>query len=117
MAEKMTTSERIKADKPLEIWQGVSPGMGRWTWKVWKFYKAPGKPLKIQRRNTMKDPYGRVFCSVQSDYTHGSWDMGDVYYKDILSCAVRTFREDDPDGGVIKAEDILTELFIEKNNV
>lgn len=88
----MTTLERIKQDKPLEIW--TSPD-GEWEWKIWKFYKAPGKPLKIQRRNTLKDPYGRAFCGVKSPYTYGSYELGDCYYKDIIRHATRTFEEGD----------------------
>jgi hypothetical protein len=87
--KKLTTNERIKQDKPLEIWQA-----GDWEWKVWKFYKAPSKPLDKQRENTVKDPYGRVFCGVQSPYTYGSYELGDVYYKDIIVYARRTYVDE-----------------------
>lgn len=29
-----------------------------------------------------KDPYARVFCAVKTRFTHGSYDLGDVYLKD-----------------------------------
>jgi hypothetical protein len=89
--KKMTTSERIKQDKPLEIWTSAN---NEWTWKVYKFYKAPGKSLAKQRGGTMVDQYGRVFCGVCSPFTDGSYELGDVYYRDITTYATRTFAED-----------------------
>ncbi|MHA2069434.1 MAG: hypothetical protein ACXABY_34160 [Candidatus Thorarchaeota archaeon] len=91
--KKLSTDDRIKQDKPLEIWES-----GDWTWKVYRFYKAPGKSLAKQRENTLKDRYGRVFCGVKSPYTYGSYDLGDVYYAEIRQYAVRTFAEDKKNG-------------------
>ncbi|MHA2065310.1 MAG: hypothetical protein ACXABY_13120 [Candidatus Thorarchaeota archaeon] len=88
----MNTNERIKQDKPLEIWRCERSD---WTWKVYRFYKAPGKTLNEQRVATKLDQYGRVFCGVQSPFTDGSYELGDVYYAEIRQHAVCTFREDE----------------------
>jgi len=42
---------------------------------ILKLWKSP--------ENTAKDRYARAFCAVQSDMTFGSWELGDVYVKDI----------------------------------
>lgn len=95
----MKTSDRIKNDKPLEIWVSAN---GEWQWKVFKFYKAPGKALDLQRQATKADRYGRVFCRVLSPFTYGSHELKDVYYLDILTYATRTFAEDqDDDRGIM----------------
>ncbi|MCC7144264.1 MAG: hypothetical protein IT349_19385 [Candidatus Eisenbacteria bacterium] len=48
---------------------------GDWTWKVLKLYKSP--------ESSLKDPFSRAFCAVSSPHTFGSYDLGDVYVKDI----------------------------------
>jgi hypothetical protein len=55
---------------PYEVWSD-----GSWKWRVLKFYKT--------RENTLADPYGRVFCEVEGDFT----ELGDVYYKEITDNA------------------------------
>lgn len=59
---------------PYEIWQGIG-SYENWTWKVLKKYQTP--------ENEAKNPYARWFCAVSSPFTHGSFDMGDTYIKDI----------------------------------
>lgn len=46
-----------------------------WEWRVLKCYKAP--------KSEAKDPYARWYCAVQSPYTMGSWEYGDVYVNDV----------------------------------
>jgi len=48
---------------------------GDWTWKVLKTYQRPDK----EHENS----YARWLVAVKSPYTHGSWDMGDSYVRDI----------------------------------
>ena len=45
---------------------------GDWTWKVLKTY-----------HNDTSTPNARAFCAVQSPYTFGGWDYGDVYWTDL----------------------------------
>ncbi len=90
MTKKLTTSERIKQDKPLQIFENVRAG---WTWKIWKFYKAPGKPLQQQIDATLADVYGRAFVGAQSPHTYGSFELGDSYYREIVQNATLTFQE------------------------
>lgn len=81
--KKMSTSDRIKADKPMEIYENKRAG---WTWKVWKHYQKPDKEAI--------NPYARVFCSVKSPFTYDSYDMGDVYINDITgNGGVLIFKE------------------------
>lgn len=80
--KKLTTSDRIKLDKPIEIWENKQAG---WTWKVWKKYQKP----ELEAKNE----YARWFCSVSSPMTYGGYDMGDVYVKEIKENAVQTYDE------------------------
>lgn len=81
--KKMSTDQRIKADRPLEVYKN---GQG-WTWKVWKHYQRPDLEAK--------NPYARVFCSVSSPFTYGGYDMGDTYISDIRAGGgVLTFKEE-----------------------
>ena len=79
MTKKLTTSQRIKQDKPIEIWQA-----GNWTWKVWK---------KNHEKTEATNPYASWFCSVSSPMTYGGWDMGDTYVADVKSVARMTYKE------------------------
>ena len=72
---KMKKSRTV--DNPWEIWV-----CGDWTWKVLKSY---------QNDNTKQ--YARAFCAVESPYTFGGYDMGDVYWSEITSHAVRIYRD------------------------
>jgi len=61
-------SKRRDVEKPWAIFEG-----GDWEWRVLK--------------NWQKDPekeYARFHCAVSSPHTFGSYDIGDVYCKDIL---------------------------------
>jgi hypothetical protein len=81
--KKLTTSDRIKQNKPLEIYENKSEG---WKWLVWKHYQKP----ELEAKN----PYARVFCSVSSPFTYGGVDMGDTYISDIRrGGGILTFKE------------------------
>lgn len=45
---------------------------GDWVYKVLKSY-----------HNDTSTPGARAFCAVQSPYTFGGWDYGDVYWTDL----------------------------------
>ncbi len=48
---------------------------GDFTWHVLKTYKMP--------KNEGKDPYARWFVAAKSDATHGSFELGDTYARDV----------------------------------
>lgn len=64
-----------KVDNPYMVY--VRTG---WEWRVLKAYQSPEKELA--------NPYARWYCAVRSPFTHGSWEYGDVYCKDIKSCSL-----------------------------
>lgn len=51
-----------------------------WEWRVLKAYQTPDKEIS--------NPYARWFCAVKSPMTHGSWDYGDTYVKDVKSNSI-----------------------------
>lgn len=59
---------------PYEVWKNNSG----WTWKVLKKWQADDNK-----------PFGRWFCAVSSPYTHGSYDLGDVYVSEIKTNATK----------------------------
>jgi hypothetical protein len=59
-----------KVNEPYEIWAA-----GNWEWRVLKKYQTPEKESQ--------NPYARWFCAVKSEFTFGSYDMGDVYVREI----------------------------------
>jgi hypothetical protein len=97
VAKKLTTSERIKQDKPLQIFENERAG---WKWKIWKFYKAPGKPLQAQIDATLADTYGRAFVGAKSPFTYGSYELGDSYYREIVQNAVLTYQEGESNASI-----------------
>ena len=75
----LSTSQRIKRNLPLEVWQSRD---GSWTWNVWKKYQQDDDK-----------PFARWFCTVVTPMTGSHGDMGDVYVKDIKSNAVLVSRD------------------------
>lgn len=67
-------AKSVKPEMAYEVWKA-----GNWTWYVLKFYQS--------YEATIKNPYGRVFCLVESPMTMGGGDMGDVYYSEIRNQA------------------------------
>ncbi len=74
--EKNQCGKTRPIENPYEIWQSRC---GSWTWKVLKKYQKPSKEKE--------NPYARWFCAVSSPYTYGSYDLGDVYVKEITNYA------------------------------
>ena len=64
-----------KVDNPYEVWKTAD---GTWEWKVLKKWQADDDK-----------PYARWFCAVKSPFTHGSFELGDVYVKEIKEQAER----------------------------
>ena len=63
-------------ENPYEVWKREE-----WTWKVLKKYQTP--------KREAENPHARWFCAVSSPSTYGTYDMGDVYVKDITDHAER----------------------------
>ena len=76
MAKNLMGRSRPASD-PYEIWVA-----GDWTWKVLKKYQADDTK-----------PFARWFCVVESPFTHGIPDMGDVYASEVMGVATRTFLD------------------------
>ena len=73
--EKNPCGKTRKIDKPYEIWKGTNPMFGNIEYRVLKKYQSPS--------NENTNPYARWFVAAKSEATHGGWDYGDTYIKDI----------------------------------
>ena len=69
-------AKKRSADNPYEVWVSHC---GSWTWKVLKKYQGPAAEAKNQ--------FARWHCAVSSPYTHGGYDMGDVYAAEVKAQA------------------------------
>jgi hypothetical protein len=65
-------------ENPYEIWRSFD---GTWEWRVLKKYQSPEREEE--------NPFARWMCAVRSPHTYGSFDIGDVYVKDIKQYAVK----------------------------
>jgi hypothetical protein len=81
METKNKCNKERNKDKPYEIWK--SPD-GSWEWRVLKKWQSDDNK-----------PYARWFCAVKSPFTFGSFDIGDVYVKDIKENAIKVWSEED----------------------
>jgi hypothetical protein len=66
--EKLSTSQRIKQHKPIEIWELPD---GSWKWEVYKKYQKDDEK-----------PYARWFVKAFSPFVPQG-EMGDTYVKEI----------------------------------
>lgn len=66
-----------RVNDPYEVWRGSMFG-GITEWRVLKKWQIDDNK-----------PYARWFCAVMSPATFGSYDLGDVYVKDIKTYATR----------------------------
>lgn len=62
-------------DNPYAVYKGVGP-FGNTECRVLKTYQTYD--------NERKNPYARWFVAVSSDWTHGSFDMGDSYIREAI---------------------------------
>ena len=69
---KKTTS----IDKPYMTYEGNG-----FEWRVLKKYQSP--------ENEAKNEHARWFCAVKSDFTYGSFELGDVYVSEIKEHGVK----------------------------
>ena len=73
-------------DQPYAEYAANDWGEGGTVWRVLKTYKHSSVEGK--------DPYARWFVAGKSPHTHGSWDYGDMYARDIKEFA--KFMDGDP---------------------
>ena len=77
MAKNLMGKTR-KEDNPYMIFKA-----GDWEWRVLKAYKSAEAEAK--------DPYARWFLAVKSPNTHGSFELGDGYVKDVVGAAALVY--------------------------
>ena len=77
--DKNLCNKTRDVDKPYEIWEGVHPLFGKAELRVLKKYQKPS----IEAKNE----YARWFVAVKSPHTHGSWELGDEYAKNVIDSA------------------------------
>lgn len=75
-ASKNLCGKLRKVNDPYEVWRSNG-----WEWRVLKKYKSPA--------GESQDQFARWFCAVKSPMTFGTYDMGDVYVRDITDRAVK----------------------------
>jgi hypothetical protein len=93
MARKKNPYAKMRPiSDPYEIWENVQAG---WQWRVLKKYQHPDN----------ETPTSRWLCAVRSPYTHGSWEMGDVYAGEVLENAQPPFPVN-PEEAEIKYREI-----------
>ena len=66
-----------KLDNPYEVYIGPNG----FEWRVLKKYQKPEWEAK--------NPHARWFCGVKSDFTYGSFELGDVYVSEIKTYGVK----------------------------
>ena len=72
-----------KLDNPYEVYKSLD---GSWEYRVLKKYLSP--------ESEAKDPYARWFVAVKSPFTHGSWEYGDSYARDVKANAAKVYDTD-----------------------
>jgi len=63
-------------DQPYEVYRSDDG----WEWRVLKKYQSPEKEAE--------NPYARWYCAVKSPFTHGSWEYGDTYVREVRGTKV-----------------------------
>ena len=69
-----------KTENPYEIWVSRD---ATWQWRVLKKWQVDDNKL-----------YARWFCAVKSPFTHGTFEIGDVYVKEIKENAIKLNEAD-----------------------
>ena len=75
---KNPCGKTVSVDEPYEIYKDERSGF---EWRVLKKYQMPHKEAENR--------FARWFCAVRSPMTHGSWEMGDVYARDVQTYGER----------------------------
>ncbi|MAH48583.1 hypothetical protein CMI37_22350 [Candidatus Pacearchaeota archaeon] len=80
MKQKNKCLKERKTENPYEIWVSAD---GTWQWRVLKKWQVDDDKL-----------YARWFCAVKSPMTMGSFELGDVYVKEIKQYALKLSEEE-----------------------
>jgi hypothetical protein len=75
MSTKNLCGKARKIDAPYAVYKGFGP-LGETEVRVLKVYQS--------REKEKANPYARWFVAVKSDYTYGSFDMGDAYINETV---------------------------------
>ena len=75
---KNPCGKTVSVDEPYEIYKDERSGF---EWRVLKKYQMPHKEAE--------NKFARWFCAVKSPMTYGSWEMGDVYARDVKTYGER----------------------------
>ena len=75
---KNPCGKTVSVDEPYEIYKDERSGF---EWRVLKKYQTPAKEAE--------NKFARWFCAVKSPMTYGSWEMGDVYARDVKTYGER----------------------------
>lgn len=75
MAIKNPCAKERPVNNPYEVWKTPD---GSWEWRVIKKWQVDDNK-----------PFARWFYGVKSPYTHGSFELGDVYVSEIKKQAIK----------------------------
>tara|TARA_R110000824_G_scaffold149938_3_gene320368 strand:+ start:1625 stop:1915 length:291 start_codon:yes stop_codon:yes gene_type:complete len=75
---KNPCGKTVSVNEPYEVYRDESSGF---EWRVLKKYQTPAKEAENR--------FARWFCAVKSPMTYGSWEMGDVYARDVKTYGER----------------------------
>ena len=84
MATKNECGKTRKLDNPYEVWEcrmQFGNDVLDIEYRVLKKYQIP--------KNEAENPFARWFTAAKSAATHGSWEYGDTYVRDIVSTGRR----------------------------
>ena len=71
------TPVNMKKTRPVSNPYEIYTNSFGWEWKILKSWQ-----------NDRDQAYARAFCAVKSPYTFNDYELGDVYWSEILSNAV-----------------------------
>ncbi len=71
---KNPCGKRRQLHEPYEVWKGLDRFEG-WEWRVLKKYQPPDAEADNE--------YAVWLCAVKSPCTHGQWETGDVYVREV----------------------------------
>ena len=88
MARKKNTFGKSRdVDNPYAIYKGYSRLVGNIEYRILKTYQTV--------QNEDKNKYARWFVAAKSDATHGSWEYGDMYLREVVKSGFLTYADEE----------------------
>ena len=84
--QKNMMSKSRNTEDPYAIFKGIGP-FGETEVRLLKAYQKPSLESK--------NKYARWFVAVKSDFTYGSYDMGDSYVNEVVRGLELTYADDE----------------------